>query len=135
LAVRLTLGVVGAFLYTNDQNAYMTPIRGNPGEIHELAPSRIRPDALEEVLAAINDFVAYVRGNESGALRYEVWHEADRPTRFVHIFVWRDEEANRLHGESAAVKKFAGILYPKCLAPVEFITYKQIDANASFRRV
>jgi len=112
----------------------MTPIQGNPGEIHELARYEIRPDALEEVLAAINEFVAYVRANESGALRYEVWQEADRPTRFVHIFVWRDEGANRLHGESAAVKKFAGILYPKCLAPVEFITYKQIDANASFRR-
>jgi len=119
----------------NEHNDNMTPIQGNPGEIHELARYEIRPDALEEVLAAINEFVAYVRANESGALRYEVWQEADRPTRFVHIFVWRNEEANRLHGESAAVKKFAGILYPKCLAPVEFITYKQIDANASFRRV
>jgi len=57
------------------------------------------------------------------------------PTRFVHIFIWRDAEANRIHGESAAIKKFAGILYPNCLAPVEFIEYKQIDANATFRRV
>ncbi len=120
---------------TSEHDAKMTPIRGNPGEIHELARYEIHPEALEEVLAAINDFVAYVRANESGALRYEVWQEAERPTRFVHIFVWRDEEANRLHGESAAVKKFAGVLYPKCLAPVEFTTYKQIDANASFRRV
>jgi len=24
---------------------------------------------------------------------------------------------------------------PNCLAPVEFIEYKQVDANASFRRV
>ena len=113
----------------------MSIIQGGPGEIHELARYEIRPDALEEVLAAIHEFVAYVRANESGALRYEVWQEADHPTRFVHIFVWRDEEANRNHGESDAVKKFAGTLYPKCLAPVEFITYKQIDANASFRRV
>jgi len=28
------------------------------------------------------------------------------------------------------VKKFAGILYPKCLAPVEFIEYQQVDSNA-----
>jgi quinol monooxygenase YgiN len=49
--------------------------------------------------------------------------------------VWRDEEANRIHGQSAAVKKFAGILYPKCIAPVEFIEYKQIDAGAGFKRV
>jgi len=113
----------------------VTDIQGNPGEIHELARYEVRPESLDEVLAAIHEFVAYVRANEPGAMRYEVWQEADRPTRFVHIFVWKDEAANKIHGDSAAVKKFAGILYPKCLAPVEFITYQQIDANAAFARV
>ena len=112
----------------------MPHLQGNPGEIHELARYEVHPDALDEVLAAIHEFVAYVRENEPGALRYEVWQETEHPTRFVHLFVWRDEEANRRHGESAAVKKFAGILYPKCLAPVEFTEYRQVDANAAFRR-
>jgi quinol monooxygenase YgiN len=110
-------------------------IQGNPGEIRELARYEVRPGALEQCLAAIQEFVAYVRSNEAGALRYEVWQEAEHPTRFVHIFIWRDEEANRIHGQSPAVKKFASILYPNCLAPVEFVEYKQIDANATFRRV
>ncbi len=113
----------------------MTAIVGNVGEIHELARYEVRSEALPTVLAAIHEFVAYVRANEPGALRYEVWQEAEHPTRFVHLFVWRDEEANRIHGTSAAVKKFAGILYPQCLAPVEFVTYRQVDANAAFRRV
>ena len=113
----------------------MTHIQGNAGEIHELARYEVRADALDDVIAAIHEFVAYVRGNEPGSLRYEVWQESIHPTRFVHLFVWRDAEANRLHGESAAVKKLAGILYPKCLAPVEFIEYRQLDANAAFRRV
>jgi len=108
----------------------MRHIQGNSGEIHELARYEVRPEALQEVLAAIHEFVGYVRSNEPGALRYEVWQEADHPTRFVHIFVWRDEEANRIHGQSDAVKKFAGILYPQCLAPVEFTEYRQVDANA-----
>lgn len=105
------------------------PLEGNPGEIRELARYEVRPEALATCLAAMKEFVAYVRAHEAGALRYEVWQEAERPTRFVHIFVWRDDDANRIHGESAAVKKFAGILYPNCLAPVEFIEYRQIDAN------
>ena len=113
----------------------MTPIQGNPSEIHELARYEVRPEALDQCLAAIHEFVSYVRANEPGALRYEVWQEKDHPTRFVHIFVWKDEAANRIHGESAAVKKFARTLYPKCLAPVEFIAYEQIDANAAFARV
>ena len=112
----------------------MTAITGEPGEIHELARYEVRPEALDTCLAAIHDFVAYVRANEAGALRYEVWQDTERPTRFVHLFVWRDEEANRVHGESAAVRKFAGILYPNCRAPVEFTTYRQVDANAAFRR-
>lgn len=110
-------------------------IQGNPGEIRELARYEVRPEALQECLAAIHEFVAYVRANEPGAMRYEVWQEAEYPARFVHIFVWKDADANRIHGESAAVKKFAGILYPNCKAPVEFVEYKQVDANASFRRI
>ena len=113
----------------------MSAIQGHPSEIHELARYEVKPEALETCIAAIHEFVAYVRQNEPGALRYEVWQEAEHPTRFVHLFVWRDEEANRVHGQSAAVKKFAGILYPNCLAPVEFVEYEQVDANAAFQRV
>ena len=113
----------------------MPAIRGAASEIRELARYEVRPEALAVCLAAIHEFVEYVRSHEDGALRYEVWQEAEHPARFVHLFVWRDEEANRIHGESAAVKKFAGILYPNCLAPVEFTEYRQVDANAAFRRV
>lgn len=113
----------------------MNPISGTAGEIHELARYEVRPEAVEACVAAIHEFVAHVREHEPGALRYEVWQEQERPTRFVHLFVWKDEEANRIHGQSPPVKKFAGILYPNCLAPVEFVKYRQVDANAAFRRV
>jgi quinol monooxygenase YgiN len=113
----------------------VTYIQCNQNEIHEIARYEVRPEALDQCLAAIHEFVAYIRENEPGALRYEVWQDAERPTRFVHLFVWKDAEANRIHGESAAVKKFAGILYPNCLATVEFIEYKQVDANAAFKRI
>ena len=98
-------------------------------EIRQLARYEVRPAALERCLAAIREFVAYVRANEPGTLRYEVWQEQDHPTRFVHRFVFRDAEADRIHGESAEVKKFAGVLYPECLAPVEFVDYKLVASN------
>src|SRR5512144_3270822 len=66
-------------------------------EVRQLARYQARPEALERCLAAIHEFVAYVRANEPGTLRYEVWQEQDDPTRFVHIFVFRDAEADRLH--------------------------------------
>ena len=98
-------------------------------EIHQLARYQVRREALDRCRAAIHEFVAYVKANEPGALCYEVWQERDDPTRFVHLFVWRDAEAERIHSESAAVKKFAGVLYPECLAPVEFIDYQQVATN------
>jgi quinol monooxygenase YgiN len=102
-------------------------------EIRQLARYQVRPEALERCLAAIREFVAYVAANESGTMRYEVWQERDDPTRFVHIFIFRDAEADKHHSESAEVKKFASILYPECLAPVEFIDYRQVVSNSDAR--
>jgi hypothetical protein len=36
---------------------------------------------------------------------------------------------DRIHFESAEVKKFAGVPYPQCLAPVEFIDYDLVTSN------
>ena len=97
--------------------------------IRQLARYEVRPEELERCLAAIHEFVDYVRDNEPGTFRYEVWQEQAKPTRFTHIFTFRDAAAHRAHGESAEVKKFAGILYPCCLAPVEFIDYDFVTGN------
>jgi quinol monooxygenase YgiN len=97
--------------------------------IRQLARYEVRPAALERCLAAIEEFVAYVRAHEPGTLRYDVWQEVDHPTRFVHSFVFRDAAADRAHSESAEVKRFASILYPECLAPVEFIDYRPVASN------
>jgi quinol monooxygenase YgiN len=98
-------------------------------EIRQLAHYQVKPEALERCLAAIREFVAYVRDHEPGTLRYDVWQEPQDPTRFVHIFTFRDAEADRIHSESAQVKKFAGILYPECLAPVQFVDYQHVVSN------
>jgi quinol monooxygenase YgiN len=111
----------------------MTKPANEEHQIRQLAHYQVRPEALERVLTAIQEFVAYVRANEPGTLRYEVWQEKNDPTRFVHIFTFQDDEADQLHSESAAVKKFSGILYPECLAPVEFIDYNKLVSNLEAR--
>jgi quinol monooxygenase YgiN len=100
-------------------------------EIRQLARYEIRPEAMGKIIPAIHEFVAYVRSNEPGTLRYDVWQEQENPSRFVHIFIFRDQEAHNRHSDSAEVQKFAGILYPECLAPVEFIGYRRIASKSS----
>jgi quinol monooxygenase YgiN len=87
-----------------------------------IARYQVRPESTEKCLAAIREFTAYVRSAEPGTLRYEVWRERDEPTRFVHLFIFRDADAHRIHSESLEVKRFASVLYPECVAPVEFVT-------------
>jgi quinol monooxygenase YgiN len=101
-------------------------------EIRQLARYEIHPEAMERVKAAIREFVDYVRSNEPGTLRYDVWQDQEHPTRFVHIFIFRDHAAHDQHSASAQVKKFADVLYPQCLAPVEFIDYQKIASKSTF---
>ena len=108
----------------------MTEPKSEGNEIRQLARYQVKAESLEKCLAAIHEFVAYVHANEAGTLHYEVWQEKQDPTRFVHIFLFRDAEADRIHSESAAVKRFSSILYPECLAPVEFIDYQFVVSNA-----
>ncbi len=105
-------------------------IRSPGQEIRQLARYEVRPESLDECLGAISEFVAHVRANEPGTVRYDVWQDKNDPTRFVHVFVFRDAAAHTIHSESAEVKKFASILYPNCLAPVEFVDYRQVASNA-----
>ncbi len=97
--------------------------------IRQLARYQVHAEALPKVLEAIRTFVAYVRAHEPGTLRYDVWQEREDPTRFVHAFEFRDADADRAHSESEEVKAFASILYPECLAPVEFVDYDFVDSN------
>ena len=98
-------------------------------EIRQLARYQVRPEMLSTCLAAIDEFVRYVRAGEPGTLRYEVWQERDDPTRFVHLFIFRDADAHHRHSASAEVRQFASVLYPACLASVEFVDYRPIASN------
>jgi quinol monooxygenase YgiN len=83
----------------------------------------IRPEAREKCEQAIRQFVAYVKDNEPGTLRYTSLQQADDPTRYLHFFIFQDQAARDLHASSEGVKRFTDVLYPETLGPVEFTEY------------
>ena len=96
----------------------MPYVLGNPGEIHELARYEVRPESLDQVLAAIHEFVA-CQGERSRARCGTRSGRRRTPDALHCTFSCGRTNANRTHG-SDAVKKFAAS-FIRCLAPVEFI--------------
>jgi quinol monooxygenase YgiN len=98
--------------------------------IHQTATYRVRASGVETVRRAIEDFVDYVRANEPGTRLYQAWQRADDPTAFLHLFIFADEEAQRVHGESLAVARFESIYTPELVGgPVVFTDYRLVARN------
>ena len=95
--------------------------------IYQTARYEVRPEALARCKRAIREFVEYVKAQEPGTFRYISMQDKQHPTRFLHFIIFVNAAAERKHSSSAAVKKFAGILYPNCVRPVEFTEYTAVN--------
>jgi quinol monooxygenase YgiN len=89
----------------------------------------VRPEAREKCEQAIREFIAYVKDNEPGTLRYTSLQQADDPTSYMHFFIFQDEAARDKHANSEGVSRFTSVLYPQTLAPVEFTEYKMVAST------
>jgi quinol monooxygenase YgiN len=100
--------------------------------IYQTAHYQVNAAAAEKVKAAIEEFVAYVAGNEPGTKMYTAWQQADDPGKFVHLFEFADEAAHQAHGRSAAVRAFEAVYVPELVdGPVVFTDYVQIATNSA----
>ena len=91
--------------------------------IYQTAHFQIKPGALEICQQAIREFIDYIRANEPETRMYLSLSQDDDPTRFLHVFIFENDLARDRHANSDAVKRFTSILYPNCVAPVEFVEY------------
>jgi quinol monooxygenase YgiN len=95
--------------------------------IYESGAYQIKPSAIGRVKRAIEEFVEYLRKNESGTEMYLAWQEKEAPERFLHLFRFRDREASERHGESEAVKKFESVYRPDLVGgEVVFTEYEMV---------
>ena len=95
--------------------------------IYQTGGYRVKPEAVEKVKQAIKVFVRYVEENEPGTKMYLAWQEKNDPTRFNHLFIFENEEAQARHGESAAVRKFESVYSPEIVGgDVVFTDYEMI---------
>jgi quinol monooxygenase YgiN len=98
--------------------------------IYQTASYQVKPQAVEKVKRAIQEFVRYVKANEPGTQMYVAWQQQEDPTRFVHLFIFRDSDAMTIHSESEAVKRFEAIYSPELVGgDVVFTDFNQVATN------
>jgi quinol monooxygenase YgiN len=98
--------------------------------VYQTAHYQVKADAVPEVRAAIEEFVAHVKDDEPGTRLYAAWQQRDDPTRFVHLFIFADEAAHEAHGASQAVRRFEAVYGPQLVAgPVVFTDYDLVADN------
>ncbi len=98
--------------------------------IYQTAEYQVRPDGVDAVRHAIDEFVDYVRANEPGTRMYAAWQRQDEPTRFVHLFIFADAAAQEIHSNSAAVARFEAIYRPYLVGgDVVFTDFDQVATN------
>jgi quinol monooxygenase YgiN len=105
--------------------------KGIEMRIHQTAQFEVKEDQLGECVAAIEEFIAYVRDNEAGTLLYTSLQQKDDPAQFIHYFIFQDEAARDIHANSEAVEHFTDILYPRLIAPVVFTEYSVLASTQS----
>lgn len=98
--------------------------------IHQTATYQVKPQAVEKVKRAIDEFVQHVRANEPGTQMYVAWQQQDDPTRFIHLFIFKDTAAQTIHSESDAVKRFEAVYSPELVGgDVVFTDYDLVATN------
>ena len=100
--------------------------------IYQTATYQVKPQAVDKVKQAIEEFVQYVRDSEPGTRMYVAWQQQTDPTRFIHLFIFADEAAMSRHSESEAVKRFESIYSPELVGgDVVFTDFDQVATNQS----
>jgi len=100
--------------------------------IYQTATYQVKPQAVDKVKQAIEEFVQYVRASEPGTRMYVAWQQQTDPTRFIHLFIFADEAAMSRHSESEAVKRFESIYSPELVGgDVVFTDFDQVATNQS----
>ena len=98
--------------------------------IQQTATYQVKAQAVEKVKQAIEEFVRYVKANEPGTQMYVAWQQQDEPTRFIHLFIFRDEAAQTIHSESEAVRRFEAVYSPELVGgPVVFTDFDAVATN------
>ena len=96
--------------------------------ITKIVRYRVKKKKLPKLKTSIAKFVDDIKRNESGVTLYEVFQEKDDPTTFVHVMVFKDKTAEKIHAKSAHLQKWIKTLQSLCKEEPELTDLKLVKS-------
>jgi quinol monooxygenase YgiN len=87
--------------------------------ITRIAEFTVDPAEVPVCAEAIRAFIAVVRDQEPGTLRYESYRMPDGVS-FLHVMQFADEDAEAVHRSSDHVREFSETIYSRCVGEPKF---------------
>ncbi len=97
--------------------------------INKKAYYKIKPESIEKVKTAIDEFVNEIAEKETNT-NYCSYQKKEDETAFIHVMSFRSKEDEELHRNSTHTKKFVEILYPEC---VEGPIFEELNVISSVK--
>ncbi len=73
---------------------------------------KIKKKKLAKATSAISEYVEQVKKTESGTTEYDVFHDEDDRTMFVHVMSFTDKASKKIHEKSVHLKQLKKVLVP-----------------------
>lgn len=96
---------------------------------HVIIPFQVQPESVNEVKSIISSFISSIKKHEEGTLMYKSFHQEEKPTNFIHVMTFLDEDSLNTHKNTPYCKEFVDTLYPLCTEMPVASLYREIHSD------
>ena len=96
---------------------------------HVIIPFQVQNESINEVKTIISNFISKIKRHEEGTLMYKSFQQEDKPTHFIHVMTFLDEESMNIHKNTLYCKEFVDKLYPSCTELPVASLYNEVNTQ------
>ena len=86
----------------------------------------VKPEELDKFMNASMENAAASTVNEPGCARFDIMQQADDPTRFIYMEVYRDEASAKQHKETKHYNRWREVAEPLLAEPRTRVIYTNV---------
>ncbi|MBC8412394.1 MAG: antibiotic biosynthesis monooxygenase [Nitrospira sp.] len=96
-----------------------------------MIPFHVNEDKIEEIKQVIKELIVKVKENEPGVLLYQSMQLKNDKASFIHLIIFKDNDAHLIHRKATYVMDFVKNLYSFCPHEPTPVFLESLDACGS----